>query len=441
MSPIERLTPEQQALIETYRDRWRRVILSTTPIDRLSAETAVKAAYAAIGKPSPEIWFVSGPQAARDLLREKTISQLLQQLGIPLWPFPLAGNLSRDLRSQLSAELLSDLVLQLHSLELNTLSFQIHTSIWNPLAEIFPQNQTVEIDPEIWGELSEQMLSRYWEQQQTQWRQQLQQQPGGDWLVQLGDTLWQWGQPLGQFVEDNVWQPLKSQSAIPEWERGWRQMLGTFSMVGLGWNAIVDLAEGFSFHPLLLDFCVSVLHCRHDPAQWQAWRSLVTDCGLVLTFEKGCIVFDRPLDISIDANDRLHAEGKPAIKFADGYSVYVYQGVMLPEKYGRLHPNQWEARWLLEEQNAELRRVLIQGIGYSRICQELEAKEIDSWREYNLLEIVQNVDVEPIHLLKMTCPSTGYIHASRVPPDIESAREAVSWINWGVDPEEFAVET
>ncbi|MBW4623683.1 MAG: hypothetical protein KME17_30520 [Cyanosarcina radialis HA8281-LM2] len=441
MSPIESLTPEQEALIETYRDRWRRVILCTTPIDRSSAETGVKAAYAAIGKPAPEIWFVSGPQAARDLLREKTIPQLMQQLGIPLWPFPLAGNLSRDLRSQLSEELLSNLVQQLHSLELNTLSFQIHTSIWNPLAEIFPQNQTVEIDPEIWGELSEQMLSRYWEQQQTQWRQQLRQQPGGDWLVQLGDTLWQWGQPLGQFVEDNVWQPLKSQSAIAEWERGWRQMLGTFSMVGLGWNAIVDLAEGLNFHPLLLDFCYSVLHCHHDPAQWQAWRSLVTDCGLVLTFEKGCLVFDRPLEISIDANDRLHGEGRPAIKFADGYSVYAYQGVTLPEKYGRLHPNQWEARWLLEEENAELRRVLIQGIGYSRICQELDAKELDSWREYTLLEIVQNVDVEPIHLLKMTCPSTGYIHASRVPPDIQSAREAVSWINWGVDPEEFAVET
>jgi hypothetical protein len=85
--------------------------------------------------------------------------------------------------------------------------------------------------------------------------------------------------------------------------------------------------------------------------------------------------------------------------------------------------------------------VLIQGIGYARICQELQATELDTWREYTLLKIDRQVDVEPIYLLKMTCPSTGFIHALRVPPSMKSAREAISWVNWGVDPEAFAVET
>jgi hypothetical protein len=42
-----------------------------------------------------------------------------------------------------------------------------------------------------------------------------------------------------------------------------------------------------------------------------------------------------------------------------------------------------------------------------------------------------------IALLKMTCPSTGFIHALRVAPNIKSAREAIGWVNWGIDPEEF----
>ena len=95
----------------------------------------------------------------------------------------------------------------------------------------------------------------------------------------------------------------------------------------------------------------------------------------------------------------------------------------------------------MTEQNAELRRVLIQGIGYGRICQELQATEIDSWREYTLLKIDNNIDVEPIHLLKMTCPSTNHVHATRIPPNIRSAKEAITWMNWDIDPEEFAVET
>lgn len=41
----------------------------------------------------------------------------------------------------------------------------------------------------------------------------------------------------------------------------------------------------------------------------------------------------------------------------------------------------------------------------------------------------------------MTCPSLGFVHALRVSPDMKSAREAICWVNWGVEPEEFAVQT
>ncbi|MEP0753988.1 hypothetical protein NDA03_17350 [Trichocoleus sp. Lan] len=51
------------------------------------------------------------------------------------------------------------------------------------------------------------------------------------------------------------------------------------------------------------------------------------------------------------------------------------------------------------------------------------------------------MDIEPIYLLKMACRSTEFIHALRVPPDVNSAREAIRWVNWGVDPEEFSVQT
>jgi internalin A len=84
--------------------------------------------------------------------------------------------------------------------------------------------------------------------------------------------------------------------------------------------------------------------------------------------------------------------------------------------------------------------LLIERIGYDRICQQLQAVELDSWQEYTLLKI-DNADVEPIYLLKMTCPSTGFIHALRVPPDVRSAQEAIRWVNWDIDPEEFSVQT
>ncbi|HEY9609993.1 MAG TPA: hypothetical protein V6C93_11550 [Allocoleopsis sp.] len=152
---------------------------------------------------------------------------------------------------------------------------------------------------------------------------------------------------------------------------------------------------------------------------------------------------DYLLQLSLDSEQRLHAEAEPAITWGNGYGLYCYHGVTLPEKYGKLPPREWQAQWILSENNAELRRVLIQGIGYARIFTELQAIELDSWAEYSLLKIDQIIDIDrqPIYLLKMTCPSTGFIHALRVPPNMRSAREAITWVNWGVDPLEFAVQT
>ena len=169
-------------------------------------------------------------------------------------------------------------------------------------------------------------------------------------------------------------------------------------------------------------------------------KLLFEHCGWIFPFEKICAVCDRPRHLGFDSQNRLHAEGEPAIEFADGWNFYYNHGVRLPEQYGKFYPNQWQSQWLLTEENAEVRRVLIEGIGYDRLCQELEAKQIDSWQEYALLQI-DKADVEPICLLKMTCPSTGFIHALRVPPNLTSAREAIRWVNWDIDPEEFSVQS
>ncbi len=215
------------------------------------------------------------------------------------------------------------------------------------------------------------------------------------------------------------------------------------------------------------ELCISV-GFPHDSRLWDAYSSIVRHCGWIYEFSGFVAVCDRPIRISRNEQKQLHAEpGTPAIEFADGSGSYFYHGVILPENWGKLPHQQWQSQWLLEEQNAELRRILIQNIGYARLCQELAMEEIHSWAEYTLLRIANylepftlkvydgqdwdeggeraiwrdEISSEPVHLLKMTCPSTGYIHVLRVPPDIVSAREAIRWVNHGIDPEEFSVQS
>lgn len=424
---IETLTAEQEALIPIYREKWNQIMMSTVPIDRQRATAAVNAAYAAMGEREPEILFLSSPDTIKEIVGSRSPQRLGQMLGAPLLKslqFHLLEELETQLDKQLRQKLQNDLRNQ-HQHSLQQLMF-----IWqDALAE----------HSELLGHLSVKWLDRIhqqiWENEQNQLRQQLIQFPGGEPLIQLGDLIWQQvGEPLSKNLEANLWQPLSSQPLIQEWERKIKQLLQPMGAMGLILTNIQNFME-------MIDFCISVLECRHDRNKWQALQGLVNECGFVLQLENTCLVCDRPIQLSQDTQNRFHAEGEPAIKFIDGYRLYAYHGVKLPEKYGLLHPNRWQAQWLLSEKNAELRRVLIQGIGYSRICQELQAVELDSWREYTLLRIDNDIDVEPIYLLKMTCPSTNYIHATRVPPDISTAREAISWVNWGVDPDEFLVET
>ncbi|MBN3878852.1 MULTISPECIES: DUF6745 domain-containing protein [unclassified Nostoc] len=370
MSLIEKLTPEQEALIPVYREKWRAIALSTERIDCEKAAKAVKATYVLIGMEEPEIVFYDSPNAA--LIT--TLSKLSQELdrswvgsswdGSDLWgelciyelpPANVCNDLEDELYKQIDRELDS------------LLRFELKTKLENSLNNC---NHCWE----LWSELDRQLES------------QLQ--------VEVENAK-----------EDCIHYEILACCAS------------------------------------LKDFCISVLNCVYDQVRWNSFESVVKECGWIFAGKNTCIVCDRPTKLSFDNQNRLHAEGEPAIEFIDGYSLYSYHGVTLPEKYGKIHPEQWQSQWLLTEENAELRRVLIQGIGYARICQELQAVELDTWHEYTLLKIDADVDEESIHLLKMTCPSTRFIHALRVAPNMNSAREAIRWVNWGIDPEEFGVQT
>lgn len=127
-------------------------------------------------------------------------------------------------------------------------------------------------------------------------------------------------------------------------------------------------------------------------------------------------------------------------KLSDVY----FLGANLPRQYW-MKFDEWNPGWLLYEDNVEIKRILIQQVGYEKICRELNAVKIDSWREYTLLriDVIERYygSEEPMVLLKMTCPSTGHIHILRVPPEMTSAEAAITWVNHGIHPDEFTVQT
>ncbi len=61
---MEKLTPEPEALIPVYLEKWRKIALSTEPLDREKATEAVRGAYDMMGMIKwPEILFFDSPYA------------------------------------------------------------------------------------------------------------------------------------------------------------------------------------------------------------------------------------------------------------------------------------------------------------------------------------------------------------------------------------------
>lgn len=264
---------------------------------------------------------------------------------------------------------------------------------------------------------------------------------------ELGSILWQklYSQ-IYQPLHQQLWEEIgfKIFNCLQENHALWHDLNPSLEANSDYFNPVIDFTttEYLMARGCWFDFAYEVLNCQSALKLWQNYHSLITNCGWLLTYKDICIVCSRPIELTVDSQMRLHGSGKPAILFADGSNIYAYQGVSLPHKYATVHPSSWKIEWILEENNAELRRILIHGIGYDRICQASFSEQLDQWQEYTLLKIDINDDFrEPAHLLKMTCPSTGKIHALRVPPSITSAREAIRWVNWDIDPSEFTIQT
>lgn len=202
------------------------------------------------------------------------------------------------------------------------------------------------------------------------------------------------------------------------------------------------------FHKFFHDKCGLVEETKQLRGLWNVARQ----CHWYQPCDEAVFVSDFPREmhgILIPADNPwgwrkvFHNVGGPAFRYADGFEGWFLFGVEIRDKRYYAKEPDWDAHWLLDEHNAEMRKIIIQVLGYDRITEELNSKSIDSWREYELLRIDENtdVDVEPMQLLKMTCSSTGMIHVIRVPPNINNARHAARWINHGTDPDDFIVET
>ena len=169
---------------------------------------------------------------------------------------------------------------------------------------------------------------------------------------------------------------------------------------------------------------------------------LAEHCGWWWTFEDACIITSRPSVVHLNDDRKLHNDLGYAIEYPDGWGIYSRHGSFVPERVIEFsHRKNLEA--IHREQNAEVRRHMIELYGLERYIKDAEAVKIDEdacgalYRRDSLID-------EPIVVVKVknSTPEpdgTYKYYFLRVPPEIDTARAAVAW-TFGLTPDEYTPE-
>lgn len=177
-------------------------------------------------------------------------------------------------------------------------------------------------------------------------------------------------------------------------------------------------ASWLAFYEYFKEVCGLVEETKVLSGLWK----IAKNAGWWIPHEKVCWISERHNFIKIDEKGKLHNYDGPALTYPDGWAIYSFHGVRVPEKYlGNV-----DAKEVLAEKNAEIRMAVMKKIGIQNLFNQLPHKIIDKKDDYELLGIDLGTG-RYCEFLKMVNPTTKETHVEGVEPGIETVTQALAW--------------
>ena len=221
---------------------------------------------------------------------------------------------------------------------------------------------------------------------------------------------------------------------------------------GLSWRGLLQALAGPKSHRscasgqhelswlAACDYLRDVLDLRAETEPLRGLTLLAENVGWLQPHEQTCWLAERPILLCADARDRLHHASGPALRFADGWSFWVWRGVEVP-------------RWIIEqpesitlasidrELDVQVRRCMIEIMtperyvalgGASRAAEDETGilwrrswLAADAWAAVEVVNATPEPDGSSKHFFL------------QVPANLRTAREAVAW-TYGMRADAYA---
>lgn len=279
------------------------------------------------------------------------------------------------------------------------------------------------LDTQLGTQLSTQLEIQLWTKLNTQLGTQLSIQLRNQLGTQLNTQLWnQLRNQLRNQLSNQLWNQFSTQL--------WNQLKSI--SLKFKYNYISGSKELYWLY--FYKFINDELQAVKTTAPLNETIDVCEQVGWFWPYENLCIVTEKPTEIHM-SKERLHAEGKPALLYADGYALYALNGVLFDSELTRFVTDPISAlnpKEILDIKNVEQRAEVIKRYGIQKLFFDLEPTLLDSKTEhgYELYEVSVYPGI-PRKYLKMRNPSVDEVHIEAVHPDCKTVDEANAWANFG----------
>jgi hypothetical protein len=153
-------------------------------------------------------------------------------------------------------------------------------------------------------------------------------------------------------------------------------------------------------------------------AGWSLWNATIATLS------------DRPAELRRNDRHQFHCTFGPALLYRDGWAIYAINGVRVTEQIV-MRPGTLTAADVAKESNQEVRRIMIERMGYQKYLRESGATLAHSDQRGKLWKAKRegDTDLAMVEVLNSTPEPDGTTktYFLRVPPTITRASEGIAW--------------
>jgi len=176
----------------------------------------------------------------------------------------------------------------------------------------------------------------------------------------------------------------------------------------------------------IYDYCFNELNLVVQTQALAGLLIVAQNANWWMPFKTVCYISERPNYLNLNVENLPHCEDGQAIGYPDGWGVYAWRGVRVPE-WIIMRPRDITPDKILNEENTEIARVMLERYGQDNFIRDGGFSRVQSDDYGDLYRVEFANGDEPIVAVKVKDASSDREYFLYVPPHVRSAHEGVAW--------------